>query len=68
MKVIKGGAASEDPSNRGGAYSTLSATILPGILENSEDPFAVFDANMRLVAFNAAFRHWCGDIFGAKPE
>lgn len=68
MRVIKGGGASADRAKSGGAYSTLSATILPGILENSDDPFAAFNPDMRLVAFNAAFRQWLGDIFDSTPR
>ncbi|HEX6734469.1 MAG TPA: EAL domain-containing protein [Azonexus sp.] len=51
-----------------GAYSKDTFGVLQGILESSDDMFAAVDAELCLVAFNAAFVHGFSGPAGTAPR
>lgn len=68
MKLIRTEAADVALEKSGGAYPEHTTTFLPGILETSDDLFAAIDAQLKLVAFNGAFRRGVAEISGASPQ
>jgi diguanylate cyclase (GGDEF)-like protein/PAS domain S-box-containing protein len=68
MELIQGKPEGVAQDKAGGAYAEHTANFLPGILENSDDFFAAVDPELRLVAFNAAFRRGITVLSKSTPQ